>query len=105
MKKNLVIIFFLLFLTSAVVYSQTEKPAAPPSAPVNSAPETKPETKPKAPASKSSAPATKPGEAPKAPDQQGKTAGALKFPPDRAASYYHYSLAHIYEELVAMYGR
>ena len=25
--------------------------------------------------------------------------------PDRAAAYYHYSLAHIYEELVAMYGR
>jgi len=25
--------------------------------------------------------------------------------PDRAAAYYHYSLAHIYEELVSMYGR
>src|SRR5215813_10626204 len=24
---------------------------------------------------------------------------------DRAAAYYHYSLAHIYEELVSMYGR
>jgi tetratricopeptide (TPR) repeat protein len=25
--------------------------------------------------------------------------------PDRAAAYYHYSMAHIYEELVAMYGQ
>src|SRR5512146_1188923 len=25
--------------------------------------------------------------------------------PDRAAAYYHYSLAHMYEELVAIYGR
>jgi tetratricopeptide (TPR) repeat protein len=25
--------------------------------------------------------------------------------PDKAAAYYHYSLAHIYEELVTMYGR
>lgn len=25
--------------------------------------------------------------------------------PDRAASYYHYSLAHIYEELASLYGR
>jgi tetratricopeptide (TPR) repeat protein len=25
--------------------------------------------------------------------------------PDRAAAYYHYSLAHMYEELVSMYGR
>jgi tetratricopeptide (TPR) repeat protein len=103
MKKNLAIIF-LVFVASAAVYSQTEKPAVP-NTPVNSAPETKPETKAKTPASKSSAPAAKSGDAKKAPDQQGNSAAALKFPPDRAASYYHYSLAHIYEELVAMYGR
>ena len=24
---------------------------------------------------------------------------------DRASAYYHYSMAHIYEELVAVYGR
>ena len=30
--------------------------------------------------------------------------GAAKLP-DRSAAYYHYSLAHIYEEMVAMYGR
>ena len=34
-------------------------------------------------------------------------AGAQQAPKkvDRAAAYYHYSLAHIYEELVSMYGR
>lgn len=41
--------------------------------------------------------------------QSGKTpaapgAGVVK-PPDRAAAYYHYGLAHMYEEMVAMYGR
>src|ERR1700740_2740445 len=25
--------------------------------------------------------------------------------PDKAAAYYHYSLAHMYEELVSIYGR
>lgn len=30
---------------------------------------------------------------------------ASPVPADRADAYYHYSLAHIYEELVAMYGR
>ena len=33
-----------------------------------------------------------------------KDAAAPK-PPDRAAAYYHYGLAHMYEEMVAMYGR
>ena len=32
------------------------------------------------------------------------SAGVVK-PPDRAAAYYHYGLAHMYEEMVAMYGR
>ena len=32
-------------------------------------------------------------------------AAAAHKAPDHAASYYHYSLAHIYEELVAVYGR
>ena len=30
---------------------------------------------------------------------------ATRKAPDHAASYYHYSMAHIYEELVAVYGR
>ncbi|MGH9556483.1 MAG: tetratricopeptide repeat protein [Terriglobales bacterium] len=32
-------------------------------------------------------------------------AAAAPKAPDRAAAYYHYSLAHIYEELVTVYGR
>ena len=32
-------------------------------------------------------------------------ASATAHKPDRAASYYHYTLAHMYEEQVAMYGR
>ncbi len=38
----------------------------------------------------------------KAPADSGKPAHKL---PDKAAAYYHYSLAHMYEELVSMYGR
>ncbi len=34
----------------------------------------------------------------------GSASAAVK-KPDKAAAYYHYSLAHIYEELVTMYGR
>src|ERR1039457_5932963 len=26
-------------------------------------------------------------------------------PPDKAAAYYHFAVAHMYEELVSMYGR
>jgi tetratricopeptide (TPR) repeat protein len=38
----------------------------------------------------------------KAPTDSGKPA---QKPPDKAAAYYHYSLAHMYEELVSIYGR
>src|SRR5260370_32959377 len=31
-------------------------------------------------------------------------AGEAK-PPDHAASYYHYGMTHMYEEMMAMYGR
>ncbi|MCI0353905.1 MAG: tetratricopeptide repeat protein [Acidobacteria bacterium] len=49
-------------------------------------------------------------EAKPAPDKPAASAAsaAPKTPdktPDRAAAYYHYSLAHIYEELVTVYGR
>jgi tetratricopeptide (TPR) repeat protein len=37
--------------------------------------------------------------------QETPSAPSQSRTPDRAAAYYHYSLAHIYEELVAMYGR
>jgi len=44
-------------------------------------------------------PATPPAQmTPQAAPKQGKT-------PDKAAAYYHYAMAHMYEELVAMYGR
>ncbi len=36
---------------------------------------------------------------------QNSAAAATPAKVDRAASYYHYCLAHIYEELVSMYGR
>src|SRR5208337_383455 len=38
----------------------------------------------------------------KAPADTGKAAPRF---PDKAAAYYHYSLAHMYEELVSIYGR
>src|SRR6478752_4873681 len=59
-------------------------------------------------------PATAPGKAPEskapAPVQQQPTAsaeGAATTPrkTDKSAAYYHYSVAHMYEELVAIYGR
>src|SRR5215469_16852647 len=34
-----------------------------------------------------------------------KTPATAAKTPDRAAAYYHYGLAHMYEEMVAMYGR
>jgi tetratricopeptide (TPR) repeat protein len=38
-----------------------------------------------------------------APDQPTKESAPKE--PDQAAAYYHYSLAHMYEEMVSMYGR
>src|SRR5208283_222329 len=38
-----------------------------------------------------------------APDQTAPPAAPKK--PDQAAAYYHFSLAHMYEEMVSMYGR
>src|SRR5438105_13175490 len=48
---------------------------------------------------------------PPAANQQANPAAAASTQPqtpkkvDRAAAYYHYGLAHMYEEMVAMYGR
>ena len=47
---------------------------------------------------KSAAPAQTP-----APSQPADTAAAKK--PDKAAAYYHFMMAHMYEEMVSMYGR
>src|SRR5215469_7093270 len=56
-----------------------------------------------------SQPAASPEQSATAGQQSDKTpavpdGGAVKVP-DRASAYYHYGLAHMYEEMVAMYGR
>src|SRR5438445_2551473 len=57
---------------------------------------TAPET-PAAPAQKDAAPQKSPAANPSQPKTDKK--------PDQAAAYYHFSLAHMYEEMMAMYGR
>src|SRR5215470_7266603 len=63
--------------------------------------------KPNAPAApdqqKSTSPAPAGQQQSAAQPQATKSSAAKK--PDRAAAYYHYGLAHMYEEMVAMYGR
>ncbi|HSE48525.1 MAG TPA: tetratricopeptide repeat protein, partial [Terriglobales bacterium] len=93
MKTRLLL---LLALLSAVSLAQT-KPATqqpPPAAGAQQAPARSlpPDTK---------APPAKPSTEQK-PDQ---AAAAAPRTPDKAQAYYHYSLAHIYEELVSIYGR
>ncbi len=83
MKKSAAILLLLIFATTAL-FSQQAKPQ-----------DAKPKSAPAKPAA--TAPATTPSATPSNPTP-AKT-------PDRAAAYYHFSLAHIYEELVAMYGR
>jgi tetratricopeptide (TPR) repeat protein len=39
------------------------------------------------------------------PPQQAPSSGAATQKPDKASAYYHYALAHMYEEWVAIYGR
>src|SRR5215468_5318317 len=80
-----------LILASFSLFAQQSPPAAPDqqkSNPPAAAPEQK--STPPAPASGTQA--------------SGTQAPAAK-KPDRAAAYYHYALAHMYEEMVAMYGR
>lgn len=69
-------ILSLVLLTSIAVSAQTSSPAPQKTAP----------------------PPTASGQVPVAP-------AVAKPTRDRAAAYYHYSIAHIYEELVALYGR
>jgi len=52
-----------------------------------------------------SKPANQPADAAKAPSDTAQATVGAKKTPDRSASYYHYSLAHMYEELAATYGR
>jgi tetratricopeptide (TPR) repeat protein len=53
---------------------------------------------------KASEPSTSPNNAPATSATQGKSAEQGKAP-DRAAAYYHFALAHMYEEQIATYGR
>src|SRR5258708_21834560 len=82
--KNRIFLSGLLLLTTANVFAQQNSPKTP-------ATPSKKEAAPpqKAPAAKNATP--EPSKADKKPDQ--------------AAAYYHFSLAHMYEEMMAMYGR
>ena len=75
MKKYIAVPVVFLLVAAAAAQQET-KPASPP-------------------ASSSSAAQTTPSASPAGTPAQ----------PDRAAAYYHYSMAHIYEELVSVYGR
>ena len=82
--KNRIFLPGLLLLTTANVLAQQSSPKTP------AAPSKKEAAPPqKAPAAKNATP-----DQPKA-DKK----------PDQAAAYYHFSLAHMYEEMMAMYGR
>src|SRR6202040_611458 len=82
--KNRIFLPGLLLLTTATVFAQqsSQKTPAAPSKKEAAPPQ-------KAPAAKNATP-----DQPKA-DKK----------PDQAAAYYHFSLAHMYEEMMAMYGR
>ena len=67
--------------------SQAPNPLAPPSAPEQNAPQATPD---------------KPAGTPEA---QAPAATTGTKPPDKAAAYYHFMMAHMYEEMVSMYGR
>jgi tetratricopeptide (TPR) repeat protein len=93
--KSIRTLLVLLISVSAFAQSAPQKPAA--QLPPQPAQQTPPSAMPpetKAPPT----PADKKG-------TQQPTTPATSKSPDRAAAYYHYSLAHIYEELVALYGR
>ena len=82
------------FLVAAVFLAATAPGFSQASQPTNSKPA-------------STAPA-KSTQAPETSDQgtnPAATNAATRKEPDRSASYYHYSLAHMYEELAATYGR
>lgn len=78
--------FFVVFVLLAAAAFAQQAPSSSP----NSSPQAQPVT-PESAAAKPAAPAANPPAPRKA--------------PDHAASYYHYSMAHIYEELVSVYGR
>src|SRR5438270_7351168 len=77
----------LLLLTTTSVFAQQNAPKSQP--PVKAAP-----------SKKDAAPAQQAPAAKATPDQP-----KADKKPDQAAAYYHFSLAHMYEEMMAMYGR
>jgi tetratricopeptide (TPR) repeat protein len=86
--KNRILLSGLILFTTATVFAQQGKTPKTPAAPQQ----------------KESAPQK--GVAPKdaAKDQPSGQPKAQKAP-DQAAAYYHFALAHMYEEMMAMYGR
>src|SRR5687767_9772259 len=93
MKKPSVLLLMLALSLPAL--AQT----APSTAPATQAPGATPQQKPAMPPDK---PAPPPQDKTANPEIAGKPATPRT--PDRAAAYYHYTLAHMYEELVA-FGR
>lgn len=89
-----------LILASSSLFAQQTSPATNPNSPVKQLPEQIPDKQ---------APAATPNQPAPAADQQAPSQPSAEATPpkkvDRAAAYYHYSLAHMYEEMVAMYGR
>jgi tetratricopeptide (TPR) repeat protein len=83
----------LVFLAGALTLAAQESPKPQP---------VQPSAKP--PAGQTDTPATQPA-TPAKPDASVATKPDAAKQPDRSAAYYHYALAHMYEELVAMYGR
>ncbi len=90
MKKSSVLLFILSFSLLLTSCSETRHATASPPAPP---------TAPAAEGEKAAAPASTVASAPPAADAKPGTEA------DRGAAYYHYSLAHMYEELATVYGR
>ncbi|HZQ92583.1 MAG TPA: tetratricopeptide repeat protein [Terriglobales bacterium] len=81
MKKTATVLILSLTCAGALAQQKKTEPASAPASP--------------APATEQAAPQ----DAPPAPKAAAPKA------PDRASAYYHYAMAHIFEELVVMYGR
>jgi tetratricopeptide (TPR) repeat protein len=79
MKKQLGLVVFLLLVTAAL-WAQNQPAKAP-------------------------EPSTSPNNATATPATPAKSAESQGKAPDRAAAYYHFTLAHMYEEQIATYGR
>lgn len=91
MKKPTVLLLSLSFSLVLTAYSESRHAAASPAAP------------PTISAQEAAKPAAPAAEAPSAPSAAAENKAPEE--PDRGAAYYHYSLAHMYEELATVYGR